>query len=556
MRLDQLVAEPLQDRSDLRALLLTASTAELARLTEMLGAQGRARDLERLARRIDSLAGKVLSDAPGKDRFPAMLAWAAERAGVESHAGQDETERALAALSDGDASAHAANQDEAALLRIAVFLARLRVKKTRRLGKWGPVLDWFTGPGQPPSKADKRTMRRATARADDPGEALDSEAIWKALKGTSTRLPLSVWEERLTEARKALGRFNIIVAGRTGVGKTTLIGAIFGEDVGNTLMGRPRTRGRLWYPVDPTDADILRLCDTEGLEMARYQETLDGLKREISGRNSSSDPFDHIHVAWLCIDETSLTVQPGEEALVKMLAHEGVPVIVVLTKAGMAPSFEETVRQLIPRAAAVVRVRAAPISIEDQTFPQMGLDRLMEATEGVIPDAVHSAWHVASRNLEANLRRSESIVRRAAATAGAAGAAPIPLADAAGVFGVQVGMIVAVSLNMGVKLKRSDLQAMGVTLLGALGLTAGGRFVAGQVFKLIPGLGTIAGSAITGSTAAALTYGLGRAYLQYLRSFFGRNQRMPEPDELVSGFQRYWREWKNKYEPPPIDSNS
>jgi uncharacterized protein (DUF697 family) len=197
-----------------------------------------------------------------------------------------------------------------------------------------------------------------------------------------------------------------------------------------------------------------------------------------------------------------------------------------------------------------------PISMEGQTFPQMGLDALMEATERAIPTAVHAAWHVASHNLEANIKRGEVLVRRAAAAAGAAGAAPIPLADAAGVFGVQVGMIVAVSLNMGVKLKRSDLRAMAVTLLGALGLTAGGRFLAGQVLKLVPGIGTVAGSALTGTTAAALTYGLGRAYLEYLRGFYGKNRRMPEPDELVSGFRNYWSEWKNKHQPPPNTANS
>jgi uncharacterized protein (DUF697 family) len=167
---------------------------------------------------------------------------------------------------------------------------------------------------------------------------------------------------------------------------------------------------------------------------------------------------------------------------------------------------------------------------------------------------VETAWHVASRNLNAMLAKAETTVRRAAAAAGAAGATPIPLADAAGVFGVQVGMIIAVSLQMGVKLKRSDLQAMAMTLIGALGLTAGGRFIAGQFAKLIPGLGTIAGSAITGSTAAAITYGLGRAYVEYLRSFFQENERMPNTDEVAQGFRQFWRRWKNKEELPPSQS--
>ncbi len=561
MRMDESIASAFRDPEDARALLLGATEAELGGLRKALGetpppayADGIAEAIER---RLAALPN--IGDAPRVPLF-ALSVWAAGQLGsgakLRTLGEADQEILRLAPPRRGAANADAEllfpGGGDSALLQIAIRLAHLRQKKTRRLRWWRPLLDWLVGHPAPrvPAPVDKvqPVYRERPGAADG---ALDGDALWDTIRGAAGRLPLSVWEDKLTEARKAIGRFNIIVAGRTGVGKTTLIGAIFGKEVGNTLMGRPRTRGRIWYPLSPGEADILRLCDTEGLEMEHYQETVDGLKREIEGRNASGDPFDHIHVAWLCIDEPSLTVQPGEEALVEMLTREGIPVIVVLTKAGMAPSFKETVAKLLPNARAVVRVRAKPISVDGQAFPQMGLLDLMQATENAIPNGVEAAWHVASRNLEAMIKRSETIVWRAAAVAGAAGATPIPLADAAGVFGVQVGMIVAVSLNMGVKLKRADLQAMAVTLLGALGLTAGGRFIAGQFAKLIPGIGTVAGSAITGSTAAALTYGLGRAYLEYLRRFFEQNERMPDADELISGFRVFWSRWKNKEELPP-----
>jgi uncharacterized protein (DUF697 family) len=559
MRMDERVADIVSDPADPRGALLAASAGELAQLGRALGLGGAASPDE-IAKTLEDLIEKAVPGGGEADKPMLRLAgWAAERLGAGgghrdlgraddeliSRAGA--ADPAAAALPAGDAG-----DRQRILLAIAVQLAYLRRKRLERLRRWRPLLDFFVK--AKPRPADLRAPHAAPSPKAAPaiGEAgLDPDILWETIRGAAGRLPLSTWEEKLTDARKTIGRFNIIVAGRTGVGKTTLIGAIFGEEIGNTLMGRPRTRGRIWYPASPGEADILRLCDTEGLEMERYAETLDGLKREIETRNASGDPFDHIHVAWLCIDEPSLTVQPGEEALVEMLAREGIPVIVVLTKAGMAPAFKDTVQKILPRARAVVRVRAAPIVIEGQTFPPMGLPELLQATEEAIPDAVEAAWHVASRNLDAMLRRCETLVKRAAAAAGAAGAAPIPLADAAGVFGIQVGMIIAVSLNMGVKLQRADLQAMAVTLLGALGLTAGGRFLAGQFAKLIPGLGTIAGSAITGTTAAALTYGLGRAYLEYLRRFFEQNKRMPAADELVTGFRVFWGRWKNKEELPP-----
>ncbi len=565
MRTDEQIAAAFKDPGDLLGLLLGSRKTELAPLYEAAGVETQAGP-DALAIAIEALIAGSLKDRQEQAGPLGLASWAARRLGSVSHLRDlAEADREILRLSqarEGGVTGTSETSeflatDGRALLKIAIVLAHLRQTKTMHLRRWRPLLDRLVG--HPESAVTATAKRKAPPfgpEAKERGGGAGDEALWEIIQGAGGRLPLSVWEARLTEARKALGRFNIIVAGRTGVGKTTLIGAIFGEEVGNTLMGRPRTRGRIWYPADPGEADILRLCDTEGLEMERYQETLEGLKREIENRNASNDPFDHIHIAWLCIDEPSLTVQPGEEALVKLLTREGIPVIVVLTKAGMAPAFQETVEKLLPDAVAVIRVRAAPIVMEEQSFPQMGLDALMQATERAIPSAVEAAWHVASRNLEANLKRSETILRRAAAAAGAAGAAPIPLADAAGVFGVQVGMIIAISLNMGVKLKRSDLQAMAVTLLGALGLTAGGRFLAGQFAKLIPGLGTIAGSAVTGTTAATLTYGLGRAYVEYLRSFFEKNRRMPNPDELVTGFRSFWSRWKNKYEPPPKAADS
>jgi len=564
MRTDELIAAAFDDPRDIRALLLGTGHSGVRPLYAFVKVEP-AETRDALALAIERLSAKVIGEDRSGAPFLQLSLWGATRLGAD-RIPQDlsEADREIVALSPGVPSAPAQEgeifeTDEARLLKIAIVLAHLRHKRQARLRGWRGLLDRLIGtegvPGERPVTVESPpALQPHPAPQGDAGWS--NEALWDAIKAAGSRLPLSVWEERLDEARKALGRFNIIVAGRTGVGKTTLIGAIFGEEVGNTLMGRPRTRGRLWYPADPGEADVLRLCDTEGLEMERYEETLNGLKREIASRNSSNDPFDHIHVAWLCIDEPSLTVQPGEEALVELLTDEGIPVIAVLTKAGMAPSFRETVKEILPKAQAVIRVRAAPIEIEGQTFATTGLRELMEVTEQVIPRSVEAAWNVASRNLEANLRRCELRVRQAAAAAGAAGAAPIPLADAAGVFGVQVGMIVSVSLNMGVKLERSDLRAMAVTLIGALGLTAGGRFIAGQVAKLVPGIGTIAGSAMTGTTAAAITYGLGRAYIEYLRGFFEKNQRMPDADELTSGFRHYWSQWKNKYEPPPPAPNS
>jgi len=49
-------------------------------------------------------------------------------------------------------------------------------------------------------------------------------------------------DEALAKQRTKLGKINIIVAGHTGVGKSTLVNAVFGREFALTAEGRPVTR--------------------------------------------------------------------------------------------------------------------------------------------------------------------------------------------------------------------------------------------------------------------------------------------------------------------------
>ncbi|MBX2806305.1 MAG: GTPase domain-containing protein, partial [Hyphomicrobiales bacterium] len=390
MRTDEQIEDALEDADDLRPLLLAASGSELKPIYEAAGIDRRANEGE-LAEAIDLMIDGELGGGGHGGLQLRLSAWAARLLGAEAEPMDLATADRQILLRTKHGALYETTVPgggASALLVIAVNLARLRKRKLGRLRFWKPLLNIIVPvEGDPTEKEsaapvepdilDATIVDAATKTESAPGAvAQDAQAaddgVWETIRKAGGAMPLAIWEERLTQARKDLGRFNIIVAGRTGVGKTTLIGAIFGQEVGNTLMGRPRTRGCIWYPEEPGDGDILRLCDTEGLEMERYTETLSGLKSEIERANSSNDPFDHIHVAWLCIDEPSLTVQPGEEALTAMLVRENIPLIVALTKSGMAPDFRDEVQRLLPDAQAVIRVRARPIEMEGQIFAPLG----------------------------------------------------------------------------------------------------------------------------------------------------------------------------------------
>src|SRR3954467_11114386 len=75
------------------------------------------------------------------------------------------------------------------------------------------------------------------------------------------------WQEQADK----MGRFNLAIFGKTGVGKSTLINAIFGEDVAPTGIGEPVTMENNLYLHR---GGFIGLLYTRGLEIGKDTDTL------------------------------------------------------------------------------------------------------------------------------------------------------------------------------------------------------------------------------------------------------------------------------------------
>jgi len=197
--------------------------------------------------------------------------------------------------------------------------------------------------------------------------------------------------DAISTATRGAGRVNILIAGKTGVGKSTLINAVFRGDLAKTGAGKPVTQSTQEYtkPGHP-----LTIIDTRGLEVGDYARSRQQLTDLIQERSASDDHDKHLHVAWLCIQDSSHRVEDAEIELCDMLANAGIPVVAVLTKARKNSPFLDEARKLLPRAKQVVAVRALPEWIDelDAELPPMGLDNLIEATAQYIPEAQQRAY--------------------------------------------------------------------------------------------------------------------------------------------------------------------
>jgi uncharacterized protein (DUF697 family)/GTP-binding protein EngB required for normal cell division len=340
--------------------------------------------------------------------------------------------------------------------------------------------------------------------------------------------------EKVQAAMKERGHATVLVAGRSGVGKSTLINAVFQGNLAETGQGRPVTREIREYTKPGVP---ISLIDSRGLELDKYRETLRELERVVEERRRDADPNRHVHCAWVCISEDSRRVDDGELALVEMLARRDVPVLGVLTKARADQGFRAEVQRLLPAAKNVVSVRAIHEHLDEGVdLPSRGLPELVDATMTLIPEGHQTAFVAAQRvNLALKQKRARAVVASASAAAAAVGATPIPFADAALLVPIQVGMLVGVSATFGLDLDDAFYATLLSSLPGTVGATLAGRAIVGGLLKLVPGAGSALGGAISGATAATVTTTLGQAYITVLAKLLEASHgEPPSADKIMA----------------------
>lgn len=258
--------------------------------------------------------------------------------------------------------------------------------------------------------------------------------------------------------------------------------------------------------------------------MSQFKETLSELEKVIKDRSSDKDSNRHIHAAWLCIQEDGRRVESAEIDLHNMLSRH-VPLVTVITKARSDNGFKSEVLRLLPESRNVIRVRAIPEEMDDgYVLNSMGLESLIELTSEVVPEGKRRALAAAQKaNLNYTKGQAHKIVAAAATAAAAAGASPIPFSDAAILAPIQIGMIAGITSVFGLELSKGTLSTLVTSAIGVGGATYLGRTIVVNILKCFPGLGTIAGGAISAATASAITVGLGEAYISVLVEIFADN---------------------------------
>ena len=128
--------------------------------------------------------------------------------------------------------------------------------------------------------------------------------------------------------------------------------------------------------------------------------------------------------------------------------------------------------------------------------------------------------NVQKASLDSKKRASQGVIAAAVAGSFGEGFAPIPFSDAALLVPTQVGMIAGITVIFGMDISKSFLTSFVSATIGSAGATVLGKTIVSNLLKLIPGVGTVAGGMISGTTAGLLTTALGEAYILIMEMIY------------------------------------
>ncbi|EJB47391.1 GTPase [Helicobacter pylori] len=354
------------------------------------------------------------------------------------------------------------------------------------------------------------------------------------------------------------------------MGKSSIINALFGEEIAKAGVGKPITQHLEKY-IDEQKGLIL--WDTKGIEDKDYHDTMQSIKKEMEDSFKTLDEKEAIDVAYLCVKETSSRVQERERELLSFAKNWNIPTIVVFThtqaEAGDAfvqeskwiideeellnaannnnwnipivvftdtqveagEAFVQETKGIIDEewgfkgfVRAYVRVNSVVFLFRGLKVPVEGLEELVAETEKCLSDAEKNKRRhflsIQKVNIQARkqamIAKSKKIIHVASGLAGAAGASPIPFSDMPLIAGVQKRMIHEMNDAFEVSLGKSATPTFITEISSIIALAHVGRTLVNGFLKFIPVVGSVAG----GATAAVITEGIGFAYLKVLEKCF------------------------------------
>ncbi|HLY30669.1 MAG TPA: GTPase [Ktedonobacterales bacterium] len=350
---------------------------------------------------------------------------------------------------------------------------------------------------------------------------------------------------------------NIVVMGRSGVGKSSLINAVFGRKVAATGSGDPITQHYERYADDH-----VVLFDTPGWvhgeagDQSFYHDT-----QAFLSRYRTITPTDHIHLIWYTIDAPGARFTDFDAKLIGGLLGN-YPVFVVLTKCDIAREQEiQSVAQVVRDARLANVVQVLRVAAQPMTgAPPFGVSELVDSTFEQLPlferqtfELVSAVREALNQAMVARGKQARNHILVAAGESAAAGAIPIPFLDIPILLAISQGMMYKIGGAYSLTRPEIDGMIAEKQIKRWIYSAVIGRSAIFELVKFIPGVGTLTGGAIDAVTCAAVTGAIGYTFQHIFREITWRRWREAGfkvddvwvQQQLDKTFQRVWNDLRH-----------
>lgn len=311
---------------------------------------------------------------------------------------------------------------------------------------------------------------------------------------------------------------NVLVIGNSGVGKSTLINAVLGENCTVSATKELLVKESL---ADNEKGIPFRMIDTVGFEPSwiKTKKAIQEVKKWSEASIKEGQENSQINVIWFCVDGTSRRLFADTISnLSKATAMwTSVPVIVVITKSYSVPDREEN-RQMVydafvaqkrfsKKLRGIIPVVADTFVLNENAFaaPE-GIEELVQLTNSLLPEGMKAARDdIEIFKLNRKKTLSHSIVGTATAGAAVIGAVPVPIPDAAILVPTEMTMLTAIAHVY--EIKKNEKSKEFLNSMVTAGTVSMAAKTALNALKAIPGVNigaSVLNAAVAGSMVAAL----------------------------------------------------
>lgn len=313
-------------------------------------------------------------------------------------------------------------------------------------------------------------------------------------------------ESEFEKVKQTIEKPNVLLIGGTGVGKSSLLNLCFGESFSQTGVGNPVTQFMQKYTKPSVPVVIY---DSKGYEIGSSQESdfmNDVIKFCVT---PSSNIANKIHLAWYCIQASSARITDFDINVINQIRAAKIPIAIILTKADLI-SDEDAIefRKAISKELPNVQIFETSTSV---SLKGLQLNELIKWSIEQLPQALQTAFVAAQRlNLEEKRKKAKEIITQHTTGAATVGFSPIPCSDAPVLLANQYALAARIMYLYSLQgLEDKFGLVLKTTMANILPML--GKYLASQLLKLIPIVGTIAGGMINAAVASSITYAFGYA---------------------------------------------